>query len=109
MKTIEQTVAKMESRISNELAEKINRVCLIQIGSEDTYEEWTVDFTVEQNRIFKGKSTKDIACQIIVKNIADWFSIINGEINPTTAFMHGKIKIEGDISTALKMQSILSS
>ena len=39
----------------------------------------------------------------------DWFSIVNGEINPTTAFMHGKIKIKGDMSTALKMQTILSS
>lgn len=108
MKTINETVAVMENRITKELASKINRVCLIQIGNGEE-EQWTVDFTVPNNRIYKGKTKKSIACTIKINNIEDWFLIINGEINPTTAFMHGKIKIEGDISTALKMQTILSS
>jgi putative sterol carrier protein len=64
---------------------------------------------VSKNRIFKGKPKNATACQIIVKERDDWFSIINGDINPTAAFMHGKIKIEGDISTALTMQTILSN
>jgi len=109
MKTLEETAKIIESRITDELAQKIGRVCLIQIGEVDNEEIWTVDFTASKNRIYKGRSDKDIACQIIVKNIDDWFSIINGEINPTAAFMHGKIKIKGDISTALKMQTILSN
>jgi len=109
MKTIEETVQVMEGRITDELSQKINRVCLIQIGSDESAEFWTVNFTKSANRIYEGKPNEDTACQIIVKNRDDWFSIINGETNPTAAFMHGKIKIEGDISTALKMQSILSS
>lgn len=99
----------MESRITEELSQKINRICLIQIGSEEDTEFWTVDFTISKNRIYKGKPNENPACEIIVKDRNDWFSIINGDINPTAAFMHGKIKIEGDISTALKMQSILSN
>jgi putative sterol carrier protein len=109
MKTIEETVEIMEGRITEELSQKINRVCLIQIGTNEDAEFWTVNFTVSKNRIYKGKPKEDTACQIIVKELEDWFSIINGETNPTAAFMSGKIKIEGDISTALKMQSILSS
>jgi len=109
MKTIEETVQIIEGRITDELSQKINRVCLIQIGSEEDNEIWTVDFTVKENRIVKGKSNQVIACEIIIKSKDDWFSIINGDINPTAAFMHGKVKIKGDISTALKMQSILSS
>jgi len=109
MKTIEETVAVMEGRITDELAQKINSVCLIQVGSDESAEFWTVNFTKSENRIYKGKPTDGTACQIIVKNRDDWFSIINGDINPTAAFMHGQIKIEGDISTALKMQSILSN
>jgi len=109
MKTIEETVTIMEGRITDELSRKINSVCSIQIGSDENAEFWTVDFTKTDNRIFKGKSSGNTACQIIVKNRDDWFSIINGDINPTGAFMNGKLKIEGDISTALKMQSILSN
>jgi putative sterol carrier protein len=109
MKTIEETVKVMEGRITDELSQKINSVCLIQVGSDEDAEFWTVDFTKSENRIYKGNPNGDTACQIIVKNRDDWFSIINGDTNPTAAFMHGKIKIEGDISTALKMQTILSS
>jgi putative sterol carrier protein len=109
MKTIEEAVAKMESRITDELAKKINSVCLIEIGSEKDVQYWTVDFTASSNRIFKTEDNSDVACRIVVSNLDDWFAIINGDINPTTAFMKGKIKIKGDITTALKMQEILSS
>jgi putative sterol carrier protein len=108
MKTIEETVKVMEARITDEVAQSINRVCLIQIGNDEDAEFWTVDFTASENRIKKGRP-ETTACQIIVRNSDDWFSIIDGEMNPTAAFMQGKLKIEGDISTALKMQSILSS
>lgn len=108
MKTIEQTIETMESRITDDLAQKINKICLFTIGSDDNVEHWSVDFTLSSNRISKGKKGSDFACEIIVKNMDDWFSIINGELNPTTAFMHGKIKIQGNIGAALKMQTILN-
>jgi len=108
MKTIEETVKVMEGRITDELSQKINSVCSIQVGADEDAEFWTVDFTRSENRIYEGRPS-EAACQIIVKNRDDWFAIINGDTNPTSAFMHGQIKIEGDISTALKMQSILSS
>jgi putative sterol carrier protein len=109
MKTIQETIAEMEKRITDELANKINKVCLFKIGSGDDIQYWTVNFTLPNNRIYSGREDKNFACEIIVNNINDWFSIINGEVNPTTAFMHGKIKIQGDISAALKMQTILSN
>lgn len=109
MKLIEETVAKMESRITDELAKKINSVCLIEIGTGEDTQFWAIDFTKDKDRIFKSDNNIEAACRIVVGNMEDWFSIVNGEINPTTAFMHGKIKIKGDMSTALKMQTILSS
>jgi putative sterol carrier protein len=109
MKTIQETVSKLESRITDTLAEKINKICLFEIGSNETVEFWTVNFTINSNRIYKGKPTEDVACTIIIKDIDDWFSIIKGDLNPTSAFMNGKVKIKGDISTALKMQTILSN
>jgi len=109
MKLIEETVAKMENRITDDLAKKINSICLIEIGSGEDTQYWAIDFTLTKNRIFKSDNSLNATCRIIVGNIDDWFAIINGEINPTTAFMHGKIKIKGDMSAALKMQTILSS
>jgi putative sterol carrier protein len=39
---------------------------------------------------------------------ADTFqSILEGELNPTTAFMSGRLKVDGDMGMAMKLGSIL--
>lgn len=39
---------------------------------------------------------------------ADYLGILNGQINPMQAFMQGKIKVKGDPSLALKMQTMFA-
>ena len=35
-------------------------------------------------------------------------SILDGETNPTTAFMTGKLKVDGDMGAAMRLGSVLS-
>ena len=35
-------------------------------------------------------------------------NILNGEQNPTAAFMTGQLKVDGDMGTAMKLGSVLS-
>ena len=35
-------------------------------------------------------------------------SILDGELNPTTAFMTGKLSVDGDMGTAMKLGSVLA-
>ncbi|MFK7888951.1 MAG: SCP2 sterol-binding domain-containing protein [Gammaproteobacteria bacterium] len=37
----------------------------------------------------------------------DLLALIDGELNPTIGFMQGKLKIDGDMSVALKLASLL--
>ena len=39
---------------------------------------------------------------------ADWEALQTGQLDPMTAFMQGKLKIEGDMSTAMQLQGVLS-
>ncbi|MAS34293.1 MAG: sterol carrier protein [Anaerolineaceae bacterium] len=38
----------------------------------------------------------------------DWASVVKGDLNPMQAFMSGKLKIQGDMGLAMKLQSLLN-
>lgn len=37
----------------------------------------------------------------------DWAAVVKGDLNPMQAFMSGKLKIQGDMGLAMKLQSLL--
>jgi acyl-CoA dehydrogenase len=49
---------------------------------------------------------KDADCAISV-TLEDLEGLMSGSLNPMTAFMSGKIKVKGDMSVAMKLQSLL--
>lgn len=46
----------------------------------------------------------DCTIRISRKNLE---KLVRGELNPMTAFMTGKIKVEGDLSVAMRLQTLL--
>lgn len=50
--------------------------------------------------------TPDCTIQMSSENL---LKLLNGELNPPMAVMTGKIKIKGDISLAMKLQSLLKA
>ena len=39
---------------------------------------------------------------------ADWEALTKGQLDAMTAFMQGKLKVEGDMSNAMQLQGVLS-
>jgi putative sterol carrier protein len=48
----------------------------------------------------------DAQCTVIVAQ-ADFAQMIEGNLDPTVAFMSGKLKVEGDMSVAMKLGNLL--
>lgn len=61
-----------------------------------------------------GKSTpntvsnddKDADCTVGLK-MDDFKAMLAGDLAPTTAFMNGKLKVDGDMGVAMKLQSLM--
>lgn len=64
-----------------------------------------LDGTGESNVV--SNEDKDAQCTVKMK-MDDFNSLLEGSLNPMTAFMTGKFKIEGDMGVAMKLQSLFS-
>lgn len=54
-------------------------------------------------------ATEDDSADVTMTASTDTFQdILSGDLNPASAFMSGKLKLEGDMGTAMKLGSALS-
>ena len=107
MSAVTQIFEQMRDRLTQEKAQKINASFLFDIGG-DAGEQWFVDLTKQSDWIKKADQNTAAQCTITVSKPEDWVALAAGKMNPTMAFMQGKIKVKGDMSLALKLQSLLS-
>ena len=55
-----------------------------------------------------GVRAGDDEAEVTLTADADTFrSILDGDLNPTSAFMSGQLKIDGDMSAAMRLGSVL--
>ena len=53
-----------------------------------------------------SNDNKDADCTIII-SLANLGAMIRGELAPTTGFMTGKLKVDGDMGVAMRLQRVL--
>jgi hypothetical protein len=87
-----------------DVVQKINAVYQFVISGPGGG-SWTVDCTAPGGRIAAG-TAPDARCTVSATD-ADFLNIVNGKLNPQMAFMSGKLKIQGDMGLAMKLQQIL--
>ncbi|MBA5777402.1 SCP2 sterol-binding domain-containing protein [Stappia sp. F7233] len=59
---------------------------------------------IQGSTVTNEDADADCTIQISLDNLKD---LIAGELNPTAAFMTGKIKVQGDMGVAMKLGSIV--
>ncbi len=66
---------------------------------------WSVDCTVPGGKITAG-AAPGARCTVAATD-RDFLDIVNGKLNPQMAFMSGKLRIQGDMGLAMKLQQML--
>jgi putative sterol carrier protein len=90
----------LESRVDPAKAAGLTASYRFEIDGSGT---WTVD--VDDGKVTVTENGAD--ADVTISSSADTFlKIANGEQNPTAAYMSGKLKINGDMGQAMKLQKL---
>jgi putative sterol carrier protein len=90
----------LESRIDESKTAGVNNSYLFDIDGAGT---WKVDVRDGQVDVTEGGGEADVT---ITTTEEDFQKIASGELNPTSAYMTGKLKIKGDMGAAMKLQKL---
>lgn len=67
---------------------------------------WFVKIANGDTKVSEGMA--DSPTIVLTASSADWLDMMNGKMNGTTAFLTGKLKIQGDVSLAMKLESLFN-
>jgi putative sterol carrier protein len=90
----------LESRVDPGKTAGMNNSYLFDIEGVGT---WKVDVSDGKVSVAEGGGDADVAIRASEETFQ---AIAAGEQNPTTAYMTGKLKVEGDMGAALKLQKL---
>jgi putative sterol carrier protein len=90
----------LESRADETKLAGMSNSYLFDIDGEG---QWLVDVRDGKLSVTEGGGDADAT---ITTSGENFDKIVAGELNPTTAYMTGKLKIKGDMGAAMKLQKL---
>ena len=90
----------LESRVDEGKAAGLTASYLFDIDGSG---KWTVN--VDDGRVSVHEGAEDADCTITTSE-ETFMKIVRGEQNPTAAYMSGKLRVSGDMGTAMKLQKL---
>jgi putative sterol carrier protein len=90
----------LEARADPAKTAGVNNSYLFDIEGEG---QWKVDVRDGNVSVSEGGGDADVT---IAASAEDFDKIVAGDMNPTTAYMSGKLKIKGDMGAAMKLQKL---
>jgi putative sterol carrier protein len=90
----------LESRVDES---KIAGLTATYLFDVDGAGKWTVDVKDGKLDVTEGGNEADCTISVSKENFEQ---LISRDLNPTTAYMTGKLKVKGDMSAAMKLQKL---
>lgn len=98
---VEQVFEQIKTLITPDLLKKINSIYAFDLQGD----KWFID--LKNGNAGQGEPSAEKAQVTMKMSKTDFQSMFAGKLKPTNAFMTGKLKIQGDLQTALKLEKLL--
>lgn len=98
----------IEAILDEEMASKIGAIYKFVLSGADEG-SWLVDIKNGKGGVTKDPSEDAQASCTLIMDSEDFAKMFRGELNSMQAFMGGKLKIQGDMSQALKLEKLMKS
>jgi putative sterol carrier protein len=100
MTTAREFFESLESRVDESKTGGMNNSFLFDIEGAG---KWKVDVNDGKVSVTEGGDDADAT---ITTSEETFTKMVNGEQNPTSAYMTGKLKVKGDMGAAMKLQKL---
>jgi len=98
--TVQEFFATLESRADPDKTAGMSNSYLFDIEGAG---QWKVDVDDGAISVSEGDGDADAT---ISASVETFEKIVAGDLNPTSAYMTGKLKIKGDMGAAMKLQKL---
>lgn len=106
MPTLDELFASMPDFFNAEKAQDMNATVQFDLSGEDGGQYYV---QVTEGQVNTEKGAADSPTATIHMSAEDYKAMVAGDLNPVTAFMTQKIKVEGDLNTVMKFQGLFDN
>ena len=97
--------AQMPARLNADAAAGLDCVLQYDLTGDASRSSYA---TIREGVCTVSEGSHDSPSMTLTMEAADFVALISGELDGMAAFMGGKLKISGDMSLAMKMQTLFS-
>ncbi|HEY3291676.1 MAG TPA: SCP2 sterol-binding domain-containing protein [Anaerolineae bacterium] len=105
MTTLQEALNDMMAKFKPAKAKGVNAVVQLNATGDDGGQYYT---TIADNKATLSAGAAPNPNVTIIVAAADWIAITAGQLDPTRAFMAGKLKITGDLGLMMRFQSMFA-
>ena len=101
--TVEGFFTELSSKVDSAKAAGMTATFQFDISGDDGG-QWYV--AINDGNVEVSAGTAENPSIVLGATSENWLKIVSGELSGQTAFLTGKLKIKGDMSLAMKLQSV---
>lgn len=106
MADVSKLFANMAGQFNAEKAGDINATVQFDLSGANGG-QWYVQVADGKVNVHQGTTSEPTAT--VKMDGDDYSDMVTGKLNPMTAFMSGKVKVEGDLGAVMKFQTLFSN